>query len=170
MKVMGTLPGCSFILFRADKRFVCAMRAEIATPIRLRSYETPTTVEEVDCTIVQAARATSAASTCFKPIVIRGQCFIDGATGYNNLVDEVVDEVQQIWSSDGRRVERFVSIGMGKPALEPFGHNLKAVAETLVRISTDTERAAERFEKTAVRAHGLNGLYFRFNSHGLEKV
>jgi hypothetical protein len=85
-------------------------------------------------------------------------------------VEEVLDEVQHIWSSDGRRVERFVSIGTGKPVLEPFGQNLKAVAEALVRISTDTERAAERFEKTAVRAYGFSGLYFRFNSHGLEKV
>ncbi|ORY62121.1 uncharacterized protein BCR38DRAFT_233197 [Pseudomassariella vexata] len=54
--------------------------------------------------------------------------------------------------------------------MSPFGKNLKNLGETLIKISTDTEQAAERFEKTVVRINGLSGLYFRFNARGLEKV
>ncbi|KAI1387387.1 uncharacterized protein F4822DRAFT_406280 [Hypoxylon trugodes] len=160
-KLLEADPGC--------KVFVCAMRAEITKPVRLRSYETPTTVQEVDCTIVEAARATSAASSFFKPIVIDGQTFTDGATGYNNPVEEVFDEVNQIWPGGNRPIGLFLSIGTGTPALRSFGKNLKSLIETLAKIATETEDTAKRFQE-AMRERGLSKAYFRFNAQGLERV
>ncbi|KAK7735475.1 hypothetical protein SLS63_003945 [Diaporthe eres] len=133
-------------------------------------YETLVSVQEVDCTIVEAARATSAASSFFKPVVIQDQTFVDGATAYNNPVEEVLDEAEQIWEARDLQFDKFLSIGTGRPSSKPFGKNLAQIAKTLIEISTDTEKAAERFEKEAVRYKGLTGLYFRFNAQGLEGV
>lgn len=128
-------------------------------------------MDEVNCTIVEAARATSAASSFFAPTEIEGQKFVDGATGSNNPVDDVYDEVNTVWPDENSPLERFVSIGTGTPSLKAFGTNLKQLATTLVKIATDTELAAERFQKQAVRAHGLSSVYFRFNViRGLESV
>lgn len=102
--------------------------------------------------------------------MIQGQTFVDGATGYNNPVEEILDEVDQIWLGSGRPIGRFLSIGTGKPGLMPFGKNLKTLGETLIKIATDTEATAERFQKTAVRMRGLSISYFRFNAQGLERV
>ncbi|KAF2266442.1 FabD/lysophospholipase-like protein [Lojkania enalia] len=153
------------------KVFVCATRAEISTTVRLRNYRTAMTVDEVNCTIVEAARATSAASSFFAPIEIEGQKFVDGATGSNNPVDDVLDEVNTIWPGENSRLERFVSVGTGTPSLKAFGTNLKELASTLVAMAVDTERVAERFQKQDVRANGLSSNYFRFNvRRGLEDV
>ena len=75
-----------------------------------------------------------------------------------------------IWPDSNHRIERFLSIGTGKPGMRPFGKTLKELAKTLIKISTETDQTAERFERTAVRVHGLSGLYFRFNARGLENV
>ena len=127
-------------------------------------------MEEVNCTIWQAGRATSAASLFFSPIKIGNQWFTDGATGFNNPINEVMDEAQRIWPDMQTPIERVVSIGTGKPALKAFGSHLKALAETLIRISTATEITANSF-KTGAQHRGLGGSYFRFNvSQGLEDV
>ncbi|KAF4471304.1 ankyrin repeat [Fusarium albosuccineum] len=152
------------------KVFVVAMRSEVTRPARLRSYETPLTVEEVDCTIVEAVRATSAASSFLSPVTIEGQTFIDAAVGYNNPVDEVLEELYQVWAGPDRNIERFVSIGTGIPRLSAFGKNFPALGKSLVRIATDTQKTAEKFERDAVRANGLSGIYFRFNARGMEGV
>ncbi|KAF4964394.1 hypothetical protein FSARC_7659 [Fusarium sarcochroum] len=152
------------------KVFVLAMRSEITRPVRLRNYETPLTVQEVDCTIVEAVRATSAASSFFSPVTIEGQTFIDAAVGYNNPVDEVLEEVYQVWAGPNSSIERFVSVGTGIPRLNAFGKNFLALGKSLVKIATDTQKAADKFERDAVRANGLSGIYFRFNARGMEGV
>ncbi|KAI8952360.1 acyl transferase/acyl hydrolase/lysophospholipase [Xylaria longipes] len=160
-------------LLNTDSRcrvFVCALRDEVRKPVRLRSYRTPLTVDEVDCTIVEAARTTSAASSFFKKVVIDDQTFVDGALGFNNPVDEVLDEVEQIWSPSEFRIERFLSVGMGRPPIHALGGNMKEVAAPIIKISTETEQTAQRFEQRALRTHGLSGQYFRFNAGGLENL
>lgn len=150
--------------------FVCAVRTEINKPVRLRSYTTEASVDEIPCTIWEAARATSAASSFFSHIDIGSQRFTDGATECNNPVEDLLDEANEIWPGALDRVARIVSIGTGKPKLEAFGKNLIEVGKTLVRISTDTERVAERFERFS-HDRGLDGAYFRFNvTQGLEDV
>lgn len=117
-----------------------------------------------DCTIWQAARATSAAATFFDPIQIGRQIFVDGATGMNNPVEQVFEEALSIWPDaiQNSRIQCLVSIGTGIPDLKKFGDNLKQVAETLKKISTETEKTEERFYKTH-EFLGLKNKYFRFN-------
>jgi predicted acylesterase/phospholipase RssA len=148
--------------------FVCAVRTEINKAVRLRSYTTEASVEEVSCAIWEAARATSAASSFFSHIEIEGQRFTDGATECNNPIEHLIDEAEEIWPGSSKAC--VVSIGTGKPKLEAFGKNLVEVGKTLIRIATDAERTAENFQQSS-RERGLQDVYYRFNvSHGLENV
>ncbi|CZR51766.1 uncharacterized protein PAC_01643 [Phialocephala subalpina] len=153
------------------KTFVCALRTEITTPVRFRSYRSPTQVDEIDCAIWEAGRATSAASSFFSYITIGDQEFTDGATGFNNPIDIVLDEAFQLWPDAKNRIDRLISIGTGRPDLRAFGGNLKDLGSTLIKISTETQNTADRFERVAYRDYNLNGKYFRFNvTHGLGDV
>jgi predicted acylesterase/phospholipase RssA len=143
----------------------------------LRSYESRR-VKEVDCTIWEASRATSAASSFFDPIKI-GQfeeTFVDGGTGCNNPVERVFDEALDIWGPDARqRIQCILSIGTGQPMEKGFGSGLKEIASTLIRIATETEQTAARFATGYAPSLGLspqsNKVYFRFNVvKGLEEI
>jgi hypothetical protein len=119
--------------------------------------------------IWEAARATSAASSFFDPIIIGkdGEEFTDGATGNNNPVEEVYREAREIWPESAIRC--FVSIGTGIPAVTDFGDNLKEIGKSIIKISIETENTAEAFKKR-VGEYKLQGRYFRFNTTGLEGV
>lgn len=56
--------------------------------VRLRSYGIPEN-QEMPATIIEAARAISAATSFFEPVSIGARRFADGALGANNPVDEV---------------------------------------------------------------------------------
>jgi hypothetical protein len=148
------------------------LRREVTRPVHLRSYNS-SAVKEVDCEIWEAARATSAASTFFDPIKIGdlGEEFIDGGTGFNNPVDEVLNEARDIWGQEtDRRIQCIVSIGTGRPPSRKFGGNAYAVVVTLKALATDTQQTADNFAKNH-KNDALAGRYFRFNvSHGLEDV
>lgn len=74
--------------------------------IRLRSYSLPDE-PNIRVTICQAALATSATTTFFKPISIGDRTFADGGLGANNPVDEVEGEASNIWCSEtGNLCER----------------------------------------------------------------
>ncbi|KAI3320294.1 FabD/lysophospholipase-like protein [Xylariaceae sp. AK1471] len=151
----------------ACKVFVCAFTKARSTPILLRSYTTEDSIDFLsgsNCTIWQAARATSAAATFFDPIQIGRQTFVDGATGMNNPVEQVLEEAKSIWPDAiaKGRIQCLLSIGTGVPDLKKFGDNLKEVIETLKRIATETENTERRFFKTH-EFLGLGGRYFRFN-------
>ncbi|KAI5918917.1 acyl transferase/acyl hydrolase/lysophospholipase [Camillea tinctor] len=125
-----------------------------------------------DCTIWQAARATSAAATFFDPIQIGLQTFVDGATGNNNPVTHVLDEAKLIWPdavSHGR-VQCIVSVGTGLLDDKNFGDDLRELIQTLKHISTETEMTESRFFRDHERL-GIGGRYFRFNvNQGLADV
>lgn len=139
----------------------------------LRSYETDDAVDQLstqECKIWEAARATSAAATFFDPIKIGLQEYVDGATGYNNPVELVLEEARRIWKDAPSRVQCLVSIGTGVPNPKDFGDNLKEVFGTLKAISIETEKTEQRFLKNSA-SFGLGGRYFRFNvSKGLNGV
>jgi len=147
--------------------FVCTFTTAGNTPVPLRSYTTSDSVDSSageECTIWQAARATSAAATFFDPIKIGNQKFVDGGTGYNNPVELVLDEAKSIWPDaiQKGRIQCLVSIGTGVPDMKDFGHNLKEVVDTLKAIATQTEETEKRF----FRNHeflGIGDRYFRFN-------
>ncbi|EXJ76783.1 uncharacterized protein A1O5_01291 [Cladophialophora psammophila CBS 110553] len=157
------------------KVFVCATRADTGIhTVLLRSYASRQ-VAEVDCTIWEAARATSAASGFFDPIKIGkfGEQFLDGATGANNPIEKVLEEARAIWPDLTERLQCIVSIGTGQPSLLPFGSNLKQVATTLINIATETENTAKNFQINHVPSLGSpsHKKYFRFNvAKGLEEV
>ncbi|KAF5575918.1 calcium-independent phospholipase A2-gamma [Fusarium pseudocircinatum] len=118
--------------------------------------------------IWEAARATSAASSFFDPIQIGkfGQWFTDGATGFNNPVNQVYEEALEIWADAKDNIQCIVSIGTGEPGVKPFGDDLKGLALTLLSVATQTEETSRRFAKshshiTHIRlnvVHGLQGI------------
>ena len=57
-----------------------------------RSYAIPGELEDSAPKILEAARATSAATSYFEPVTTRGLKFVDGALGANNPVNEVWTE------------------------------------------------------------------------------
>ncbi|KAI1746523.1 hypothetical protein F4782DRAFT_55480 [Xylaria castorea] len=151
----------------ACKVFVCVFTVDRNTPVLLRSYHTQDSIDYLstsDCTIWQAARATSAAATFFDPIQIGRRTFIDGATGMNNPVEEVLKEAKSLWPNAiaKGRIQSLLSIGTGVPDLKKFGNNMKEVIETLKEIATETEKTEERFYNYH-NFLGLGGRYFRFN-------
>ncbi|OJJ40801.1 hypothetical protein ASPWEDRAFT_64169 [Aspergillus wentii DTO 134E9] len=100
------------------KVFVCAKDARDVSRTQLyRSYSCDASDENLDVTICEAARATSAAPTFFKRKKIgapdREGEFVDGVMGSNNPVKLVLTEAQRIFPPD-RPVSCIVSIGTGK--------------------------------------------------------
>ncbi|KAK8086010.1 FabD/lysophospholipase-like protein [Apiospora phragmitis] len=97
------------------KVFVCAFQVKLNMPVRLRSYtagdgnELPSISQ---CTIWEAARATSAAATYFDLMSIGDHHYVDGATGLNNPVEAVLEEARSLWPAE----DRFHS-GSGKTVL-----------------------------------------------------
>ena len=156
--------------------FVCATSKETGDTVRLTSYRSPRGRERLlrITKIWEAGRATSAASSFFDPITIGDfqESFVDGATGANNPVYEVWNEAQDIWpcGSLEDKMKCLVSIGTGVPSLRPFKGDLISIGESLLAISTETEKTAERFSRDKA---GLDntGRYYRFNVlRGLEDI
>jgi predicted acylesterase/phospholipase RssA len=131
--------------------------------------------------IWQAARATSAAPTFFKPIDIDGISYVDGGLGYNNPAFEVLDEGEDLFdfTIPGNPVGLacLVSIGTGEAATVP-AYNLKQsvlqrivpthAIEAMISIVTDCESTNERLMR---RFRSCPSKYFRFNvDRGLDKV
>ena len=142
-------------------------------PALFRTYqprETP-----IECTIWEAARATSAAPTVFKRIEIgRGkQPFIDGGMGRNNPSLLVLEEAKKLFSA--RQLGCLVSIGTGqadiisipKPGL--FQQIIPTnIISALRSITTDCE---ETHEEVLKRFASLPNTYFRLNvEHGMEGI
>lgn len=75
-----------------------------------------------ECTLWQAARATSAASTFFKPISIDRPrpsiAYIDGGMGYNNPSEIALTEARRIWPACPQF--GLVSIGTGRAKANPI--------------------------------------------------
>ena len=154
--------------------FVPAMSAlniNAQIPRLFRTYQAPK-YPSPNCTIWEAVRATSAAPTFFKHIVIDGESYIDGGMGCNNPVQLVLQEAELMFPD--RHVACIVSITgqaqtitIPKPGL--FQRMLPLqVVDAIRKIATGCEAsaqvAARRFERTP-------GVYFRFNvEQGLQEV
>jgi hypothetical protein len=130
-----------------------------------------------NCTIWEAARATSAAPTFFKRIVIGSpglsQPFINGDMGCSNPIMQVLAEAELVFP--GRSPSCIISIGAGQaqtisiPPPSWFQQILPLdVIATLQAIATDCERRAQ---EVAQRFRDRSNLYFRFNvEQGLQTV
>jgi hypothetical protein len=158
--------------------FVCATSSESGNIKRLRDYDLPGTAKEaLNFTIVQAALATSAASTFFDQVKIGDRFFRDGATGANNPVFDVWNEAQDLWDNEEGQLHDIVgcvlSVGTGDPGMIPLEEkSWKFLSKSLVAIATDTESQAERFGQEHRALLKQNNLrYYRWSvQQGLQDV
>lgn len=161
--------------FLKAARFVCTTSKETSDTVVLTSYYTQRWGTDMlnKTKIWEAARATSAATSFFDPMTIGSETFVDGATGANNPIQELIIEANNLWNKKrpSWRIEDnlqcVVSVGTGIPSLMPFGDKLWDVPQTLLAIATDTERTAEKWqrshdtlfrEKRAFRFNVISGL------------
>jgi predicted acylesterase/phospholipase RssA len=95
----------------------------------LRDYDLLDEFNDDNASIVEAALATSAATTFFEPVRIGARTYVDGALGANTPVDYVWNEAQSIWCPDDGQLEPmvkcFVSVGTGNPGLTPVEEGAK---------------------------------------------
>src|SRR5882724_7094974 len=78
-------------------------------PCLFRTYKAPE-FRSPNCTIWEAARATSATLTIFEPIVINEEPFVDGGMGRNNPTHQVFQEIELMFPD--QHIACIISIGM----------------------------------------------------------
>ncbi|CAK7221370.1 hypothetical protein SBRCBS47491_004506 [Sporothrix bragantina] len=153
----------------ACKVFVCSVLQDDAGaragPTLFRTYAVRDNAS-YDCKIWEAGRATSAAPTYFDPIYIgdpgEEEIYIDGGLGYNNPVEQVLEEASRIFP--GRNVDCVVSIGTGVAGVIRFPSSPKTspfqLVHALTEMATDSDRTAER---VYYQYRNTPNVYFRFN-------
>ncbi|RYP72974.1 hypothetical protein DL770_007854 [Monosporascus sp. CRB-9-2] len=150
-----------------------------------RTYGVRASVEP--CSILEACRATSAATTFFPSITINGVEYVDGAFGFNNPSDLILKELKSIeWPAPLldplAEIGCLVSVGSGRPTFErekssvssrvtPGGiKSVSAALKCCKDIATSCHRVhqgiAERFKDA-----GFVDRYYRFDvDRGLELI
>jgi len=118
MDAIGNLPTAKCPTF-----VVAKTQANInAPPTVFRTYRGHQ-VRPSQCYIWQAARATSAAPTFFKPISIDRPrpaiTYVDGGMGYNNPSELALNEAKRLWP--GCTDIGLVSLGTGRQKANPIG-------------------------------------------------
>ena len=153
-----------------------ALHIVAGTPSLFRTYRAPKN-QSFNCTIWEAARATTATPTFFKQIVIgtlgSSQPYVDGGLGCNNPVMQVLEEAILMFPS--RYLSCIISIGTGQAQtiqippstwlqqMLPFD-----VVTAMQGIATDCERNAQDMMR---RFQNTQNFYFRFNvEQGLQEV
>ncbi|KAG6899086.1 hypothetical protein C0993_001021 [Termitomyces sp. T159_Od127] len=152
------------------KSFVVALPAFNMTPRCFRSYIVGANPGP-NCTIVQAARATTANPEFFKPVVITDggipESFIAGNFGYNNPSRSVIKETESAFGHSAL-VACFVSIGAGKldpPSVQKT--DMKHMLDSLSQAVADSEKIAEELED---QYQHVPDVFFRLNvEQGLQK-
>ncbi|KAI9815856.1 MAG: hypothetical protein M1826_001920 [Phylliscum demangeonii] len=151
---------------KLGRAFVLAMPARNMTHPRLfRTYRARENAS-INCKIWEAARATTAAVTFFKRIVIGQEEFIDAGIKCNNPAIRLLSEAQTVFGGD-RPLNCLVSIGTGDPGViglpnpDTFQKILPtAVINVLKKIATDCEGTAHELSERFANAASS---YFRFN-------
>ena len=120
-----------------------------------------------DIPIWQVARATSAAPTYFKPVVIDGLEYIDGGFGANNPCAEIYDEVKRMNNNYEKCVHFILSVGTGKnKKLSRFqGHGIERYWNYLNfarKWATDAEKTHEQMLRDK-RNSPFKFHYYRLN-------
>ncbi|KAK1973898.1 acyl transferase/acyl hydrolase/lysophospholipase, partial [Colletotrichum cereale] len=119
------------------------------------------------CSIWEVARATSAATTFFKPIRVgRDEIeFVDAGFGYNNPCEVLVDEARKQFPSHTRL--QVLSIGTGLGDVVSIGKTRMDIVRALKSMATSSKKVAARMD----HQYGDSHQYFRFNvDKGLEDV
>lgn len=125
---------------------------ESKNAVTIRDYTEPGTTNDDRLTIVEAALATSAASTVFPPLEANGKKYVDGGLGTNNPTPQVWQCAQDIWANaDGQILDKlncFISIGTGKATFSGINTSVYGfLTETLIALVTQTEDTEDNFAK-----------------------
>ncbi|ROW01599.1 hypothetical protein VSDG_02235 [Cytospora chrysosperma] len=157
------------------RAFVCTMPLQDRnTTVRLRTYDV-----EGDrfpkCKVYEAARATTAASTYFKPMILKDnqgmeQEFVDAALGRNNPINVLPEEAISLFGTQ-RRLGCVVSLGTGSRkaelvqarAVREMGKQIVSLLKVMKEFTTDTRRDHEQME---MKFNNFPGVYFRFDVEG----
>jgi predicted acylesterase/phospholipase RssA len=131
-----------------------------------------------NCKIWEAGRATSAAPTFFKRIVIGSpeeeEEFLDGGLGHNNPTRQLIEECKKTFAA-GQKIGCIVSLGTGRANEIRFNVPgalsiafLVALARKLGELATDSDRTAE---SVAADFQTMPEVYYRFNvDRGISRV
>lgn len=142
-------------------------------PVLFRTYVS-TENPNSDCTIWEAARATSAAPTFFKGMKIKTQTYVDGGMGHNNPTPLVIEEAKRVFPN--QPISFVLSIGTGKGDIislqKPsfFQRNIipTDVIDAIKQIATDCEKTHQEVSR---RFENEPGVYVRLNvEQGLQRV
>jgi len=157
--------------------FVCATHARnMALPTLFRSWKPPDN-PTFNCTIVEAARATTANPTLFKAIEIGEENlkekFVDSSLRCNNPVRYVLQEARS--SFPNRPMSCIVSLGTGTVnviGLETPDTFQKLLPMKLLRVLRSMAEDCENTsEELANQSPNMRQIYFRLNvDHGLQDV
>ncbi|KAM3080720.1 hypothetical protein ACMFMG_005653 [Clarireedia jacksonii] len=158
------------------KTFVVAMSAESATPVHFTNYHKPGESAMYDnITILEAALATSAATTFFEPKKILSggiyRTFVDAGLGENNPINRLWIEAKTEFGPGALepQIRCLLSIGTGRPSLSAFGERLRDVGQSIIDIATETERSANNFYETHTELTNRDG-YLRFNPPDITEI
>ncbi|KAG8527342.1 uncharacterized protein KY384_007494 [Bacidia gigantensis] len=167
-------------LAATGKVFVCAVPNDnMSHPRLFRSYKVRENTS-ANCKIWEAARATTAAPTFFKPARIfdgdgaSSEDFLDGGLLYNNPARLVLDEARRIYG-DTATIGSLISIGTGRSGViglqKPDAFQKMIPLEmigVLKSLATNCEAVAHAL---AQQFEECSDLYFRFNvEHGAEST
>jgi predicted acylesterase/phospholipase RssA len=144
--------------------FVATLSTSDRTVRLIRNFRSPRWPDE-GFTILQAARATSAAPTIFDALEIKQgvmiKRFVDAGLGFNNPLRLLLTEAKDLWPS--RDIACLVSIGTGRPNVEGIKPSLKALAETCRDMVTDADKVAQEYKEEWQRRKPIQQEpYFRF--------
>lgn len=143
---------------------VAVMKIAIGkSPDLMRTYTTD--VPTYDCTVIDAARATCAATLFFPPAMVQIKphlrvTYLDGSLGYSNPTGLAVEEAEHIWGPD-RKIGCIVSIGTGISPYVHFEGNELTLARILLDLFADCRSVHENMDS---RFGGMQKrIYFRFD-------
>ncbi|KAG6876215.1 hypothetical protein C0992_000471 [Termitomyces sp. T32_za158] len=155
------------------RSFVVALPSANMTPQIFRTYEVSAN-QGYDCTVIQAARATTATPDVFKPVSISSiavsEFFVGASLRYSNPTNLALEEAE-ITLGLSQPVACLVNIGAGNPGHISWKLN-NVVGSQLVKllhqIATDCEDLAEYIAKSYLQTPGL---FYRLSvNQGLQKM
>ncbi|OIW30051.1 FabD/lysophospholipase-like protein [Coniochaeta ligniaria NRRL 30616] len=136
-----------------------------ARPTLFTTYDTSVALH--GCTVWKVARATSAATTFFKPIRVGrdGVEFVDAGFGYNNPCEVLVEEAQRQFP--GHLSMRVLSIGTGLGDVVAIENTRMSIIKALKKMATSSKKVAASLDDR----YGGSGQYYRFNvDQGLQDI
>lgn len=120
----------------------------------------------------EAARATSAAPTFFKPLTVGGQQFVDGGLVSNNPVYEMESEAMDIWGATTGDlkplIKCFISIGSEPYNQNPETWSTNPLAQHLDAVTDAANTTACKFSARWAKLYDPD-RYFRFTINGVSE-